>query len=817
MTDQYSDLLHNKLVLYCSTLLEGNNRARQTDKMDDKGHSQNMIGDQDIIWLPDRYTLKEIVDNTKLPALVKVENGYMLTEEDCLASDTILTIHGERKLVRVLASDQTGRELHIPLDCKYKLRIKPYNEVQVYNTIKDVCEAPYLPDCIENRQEFQHGGITFPDGTTFDVQGVYQDENKNQTAGLSVISNASLAVRTSLPFTVQGDFVSVPLRNDRMRTYLISEITGRKFPVFVEFLPTNERNPPYSPRLGLVRLKNVYESRITYATNYLDNKRFLITFSSDLQVELQVGRVMVEEDDDTYSTIAEPKEDPVDPELLECLINSDPYSKDYNTAVYSELEKFAHLGVSKTKDSKEEIAIAKPPVPNRAGRKNRQGSVHVQSAQNKDHDENEARTAKNGEYETCGENHPQQIIDTATAGIRQKHNKGRYEDLCIENNKVIYSYKTLQKPIQGTANQGVYKAIEEKAHPDLIANRGNSYAPEPGAQKILPGLLPTQANHSQTQEQEITVAIGKLEKKNVSNSRISGNLIKALSLPLDVAAKLQYTSEENAGYATVYSRPALPLPLPRPVITPPPVPPRGGRRNSAKKPQVDQAKMNSEPLPTYSNTLGSVRQGKPKLENKGGQKLELQGEQKWKPQEVPLVDHKIVEENPKEEIQGEVLDEILGKDEKGICRILNLLQMSEFAKGLQDHQINGELLKEIEERDLVDDLGMTLFQARKLLLYIRGWRTDDEAATRVTAEAQGMEHWTTGYVNEHLQLIKLSSFAKFCWENQVNGSLLRKIVDENMLQSIRESYEVKMTRIEEKKLRNFVINGWRPTSMKDVK
>ena len=143
------------------------------------------------------------------------------------------------------------------------------------------------------------------------------------------------------------------------------------------------------------------------------------------------------------------------------------------------------------------------------------------------------------------------------------------------------------------------------------------------------------------------------------------------------------------------------------------------------------------------------------------------------------------------------------------------LKLESFHTKFEKNQIDMELLVELAEDDLVTDLGMTMFQARKLLLYVKeGWSPDEDGVLRPKDEATEISRpptaWSEKFVFQNIMNIKLCSFAEFCKENQVNGKLLTRIIDHEMLQCLRDSYSVEVSKIEEKKLSKFVFGGWRP-------
>ena len=153
------------------------------------------------------------------------------------------------------------------------------------------------------------------------------------------------------------------------------------------------------------------------------------------------------------------------------------------------------------------------------------------------------------------------------------------------------------------------------------------------------------------------------------------------------------------------------------------------------------------------------------------------------------------------------------QDEEGVCMILDKLNLSDYQEIFRDTQINGEFLVELEEDDFVRDLGMTKFQARKLVKFVNGWRPDqlkDLTTFKDTANSLDPCDWSSSDVMGHLKMLNLQAFSDFCQENQINGQLLKEILDKEMLQHIREHYGIKISILEEKKLQNFVLKAWRP-------
>ena len=152
-----------------------------------------------------------------------------------------------------------------------------------------------------------------------------------------------------------------------------------------------------------------------------------------------------------------------------------------------------------------------------------------------------------------------------------------------------------------------------------------------------------------------------------------------------------------------------------------------------------------------------------------------------------------------------------------ISRILNRLHLEKFADAFRNEQINGQLLIHLSEADMVKDLNLTRFQARKLRQYLIGWKPDAEVSTQkaptdVNANQIGdfPSKWTEEEVTERLQAIKLYPLGEFCRKNQVNGALLVKMIDSEILDSLRSDHGVTLNGFQEKKLYAYVKEDWRP-------
>ena len=163
--------------------------------------------------------------------------------------------------------------------------------------------------------------------------------------------------------------------------------------------------------------------------------------------------------------------------------------------------------------------------------------------------------------------------------------------------------------------------------------------------------------------------------------------------------------------------------------------------------------------------------------------------------------------------QRQSREEIKSLNEAAVGVLLDWLQLSEFKDTFQQNQINGKLLLELEIYDFVNDIKLSLFQARKIMKYINGWRPESHTNQPTHLSRRNSlnpRDWSVNDVLLHMTTINLTEFGHFCSKNQVNGDLLLDILDNETLESIKNKHDVKMTNLEAKKILNFVVKGWRP-------
>jgi len=293
--------------------------------------------EEDIKWDFEEYKLSYVLDNFKLPQIVRVVEGFMFTEEDSLASGTVLTIHGQQRIEQVCAVENCGsnNDVFIPLSCPYRVKVVAPDRVKVYKTVKDLCNATPLPKCVVVNEKITSGGIKIPSGRWLIVKSISKNKN-DQADGICVELLDDRLRALVLPLKVVGNFAPCPLPCDQGRSYFIRELCDRSFPLGIKFLPSGEKNPSYGPHMGVLKLMKQQTIDIVFSTTEIEGQKFAISFSRGLPVTVEVARGSLD-CTETYSRRCKAAEEEVDIDVLNHLKDTNPYSCMYQSAIYADV------------------------------------------------------------------------------------------------------------------------------------------------------------------------------------------------------------------------------------------------------------------------------------------------------------------------------------------------------------------------------------------------------------------------------------------------------------------------------------------------
>ena len=135
-----------------------------------------------------------------------------------------------------------------------------------------------------------------------------------------------------------------------------------------------------------------------------------------------------------------------------------------------------------------------------------------------------------------------------------------------------------------------------------------------------------------------------------------------------------------------------------------------------------------------------------------------------------------------------------------VILLLQKLNLSKHEGIFKDHLVTGALLIDLTEYTFVE-MGTTKFEARKLYKYIRGWRPKESLRPSFDNNNVDLESCSVHDIFIMLQRIKLPNLATFCKENQVDGYLIRDLVESRYIpKSLSEEYGITLMDIEFKRL-----------------
>ena len=152
---------------------------------------------------------------------------------------------------------------------------------------------------------------------------------------------------------------------------------------------------------------------------------------------------------------------------------------------------------------------------------------------------------------------------------------------------------------------------------------------------------------------------------------------------------------------------------------------------------------------------------------------------------------------------------MMGQAEIG--RLLTKLNLQRYIECFAKELINGTLLLELEEETLHHDLGMTRFESRKLYKYVLGWRPNINDVNESKAKGKP-EDWSVGTVVKELQKINSPKLATFCYDNDIDGALLKDLIEHNLVKTLKSDHNVVLSGIELSRLKAYILKEWRPDS-----
>lgn len=242
---------------------------------------------ENLVWSKVEYKLKDFVGKFVLPQIVRVEEGYYgPTEDSCLGSEQILTLHAVRSSEKIRAKDHRNRDIHIPVNCSQRVEIRPQNLKDVYESVSELSSVfPKFVRVVQGYYNLENEDQCVSPGdklelkriTRGDIEDVLEFENQER-------------VQVRLPMSVKAGFQ--PLVDGR-EYYLKELINSMKTPVLFQFVDSQVdmrgASNVFSSTLGVLKLLEVYRDETIICTTKESNMRYVVTVPKSLEVTVTVA------------------------------------------------------------------------------------------------------------------------------------------------------------------------------------------------------------------------------------------------------------------------------------------------------------------------------------------------------------------------------------------------------------------------------------------------------------------------------------------------------------------------------------------------
>lgn len=144
-----------------------------------------------------------------------------------------------------------------------------------------------------------------------------------------------------------------------------------------------------------------------------------------------------------------------------------------------------------------------------------------------------------------------------------------------------------------------------------------------------------------------------------------------------------------------------------------------------------------------------------------------------------------------------------------VSDILKLNLMKTHVDLFQKNVIDGEKLSKLTEPELTK-MGLTKFESRKLRCFIDGWRPLKDGSHDDLWLGKMPCDWSVFDLSRYLLHINMRSLQRFTTRNDVDGFLLKKILKDDVLESLKDEHGVAFRDKELDRLRKYVDEDDKP-------
>lgn len=286
-----------------------------------------------MIWDDAEYKLKFVLDNPniQLPRTVRVIQGYMIDEDDAIASGQVLTMHGKKKTDQLIGHDINGKELAMPLSCSYKVKLICIRNQRQFKCINEIFYSEDRPTFvkIENEHALESGNILEKD-SLLEIKDSVSDNGRIIALNCLVFRHGVEEQVVTLPIDFQSSFKECLSPDVYIKEYLLNDLYNEYGAQFsFQFLNVNNNECSYGSDLGVINIEKKLSKTMVMATSIIENVKHALTFSAEIPITIQIA---------TEEKQANPRKDNIDLRKFDYLPANNPYTNGIlQDQIYDEL------------------------------------------------------------------------------------------------------------------------------------------------------------------------------------------------------------------------------------------------------------------------------------------------------------------------------------------------------------------------------------------------------------------------------------------------------------------------------------------------
>lgn len=229
-------------------------------------------------WSDTCYSLKDLVKNFTLPQLVMVDEGYMLNENESLATGQLITIQSHEDVTHFKGLDSEGKSVSLPTKCPFKIKVIAEDEGRVYNSLRELCAAVPRPKYVEVKPKSKkdHGFVKNGDR----LKILLTERGPTGPSYLHFRDQRGKHLRLSIDFT--GEFHACAEDDDE---HLLSDLFGRELPLYVKFV--NNHKTSIGDSIGVIELKECLQETLVFSSTRSGDRICVTAFPLSFDVRVR--------------------------------------------------------------------------------------------------------------------------------------------------------------------------------------------------------------------------------------------------------------------------------------------------------------------------------------------------------------------------------------------------------------------------------------------------------------------------------------------------------------------------------------------------